>query len=209
MGHSQGGMAMRWPLRFWPDTRDMVDDVIGMAGTNHGTTGADNCSDGTCSVAGAQQSSKSEFIRALNSRAETFAGISYTEIGTSHDETVTPQPGASYVDGPGDITNVLVQAICPNDTSEHLIVGSSDATAAALALDALNHPGPADPSRISPTVCAEPFMSGVDPVTAPAQIAAALQGIFLDDSAKRVEPPLRCYVFKNGHTCRQQRQASR
>ena len=40
VGHSQGGMAMRWPLRFWPDTRDMVDDVIGFAGTNHGTTQA-------------------------------------------------------------------------------------------------------------------------------------------------------------------------
>jgi phage FluMu protein gp41 len=21
IGHSQGGMSMRWPLRFWPDTR--------------------------------------------------------------------------------------------------------------------------------------------------------------------------------------------
>ena len=30
LGHSQGGMSMRWPLRFWPDTRAMVDDVIGI-----------------------------------------------------------------------------------------------------------------------------------------------------------------------------------
>lgn len=34
LGHSQGGMVMRWSLRFWPDTRAMVADVIGMAGSN-------------------------------------------------------------------------------------------------------------------------------------------------------------------------------
>ena len=43
MGHSQGGMSMRWALRFWPDTRPMVDDVIGFAGSNHGTTGGGGC----------------------------------------------------------------------------------------------------------------------------------------------------------------------
>ena len=37
LGHSQGGMITRWSLRFWPDTRRMVDDVIGLAGSNHGT----------------------------------------------------------------------------------------------------------------------------------------------------------------------------
>ena len=37
MGHSQGGMSMRWALRFWPDTRRMVADVIGFSGSNHGT----------------------------------------------------------------------------------------------------------------------------------------------------------------------------
>ncbi|MBO0769697.1 MAG: hypothetical protein J2O48_13520, partial [Solirubrobacterales bacterium] len=32
LGHSQGGMSMRWALRFWPDTRPMVDDVVGWSG---------------------------------------------------------------------------------------------------------------------------------------------------------------------------------
>src|SRR4051812_1154689 len=31
LGHSQGGMSFRWALRFWPDTRAMVDDTIGFA----------------------------------------------------------------------------------------------------------------------------------------------------------------------------------
>ena len=57
VGHSQGGMAMRWPLRFWPDTRGMVDDVIGFAGTNHGTTQAADC-DGTATAPPPARSSR-------------------------------------------------------------------------------------------------------------------------------------------------------
>ena len=210
VGHSQGGMAMRWPLRFWPDTRDMVDDVIGFAGTNHGTTQAADC-DGTadCTAAGAQQSSNSRFIRALNSRAETFAGISYTEVGTSLDQTVQPQPGASYVSGPGAITNVLIQDVCPNAKSEHLQVGTVDPTAAALALDALDHDGPADPARISPLVCSEQFQPGSTRSTPRPRSPRPSRALYLDDSPKVAEPALRCYVFKNGKTCRKQRRAAR
>lgn len=204
VGHSQGGMAMRWPLRFWPDTRAMVDDVIGFAGTNHGTDEAAGC-DESCSPAAAQQGSDSDFIRALNSRAETFAGISYTEVFTNLDETVTPPREASSVSGPGEITNVAIQEVCPNATSEHLMVGTSDATAAALALDALDNPGPADPERISPTVCAQPFQPGIDPVTAPAEIAAAFESLFLSEGPTGGEPKLRCYVFKAMRKCRQAR----
>ncbi len=29
--HSQGGMIGRWATRFWPDTRQMVDDIVGLA----------------------------------------------------------------------------------------------------------------------------------------------------------------------------------
>jgi len=208
IGHSQGGMAMRWSLRFWPDTRAMVDDVIGFAGTNRGTDEARDC-DADCSPASAQQSSDSAFIAALNSRAETFASISYTEVFTSLDQTVTPQPEASSVSGPGRITNVGIQEICPASKSEHLMVGTVDPAAAALALDALDHDGPADPARIDRTVCAQPYHPGVDEATAPAQIAAALQSLFLNEGPAGGEPALRCYVFKNGHECRQARQDAR
>lgn len=208
VGHSQGGMAMRWPLRFWPDTRRMVDDVIGFAGTNHGTDEAKDCTN-DCSPAGAQQSSDSNFIGALNSRTETFRRISYTEVATERDQTVTPQPYASSVSGPGRITNVLVQEVCPNSTAEHLQVGTVDPAAAALALDALDHPGPAKPARVSPLVCARPFQPGVDPVTAGPQIAAALKNLYVEDGPTHAEPRLRCYVFKTLHECRRARRDSR
>src|SRR4030088_1509521 len=40
VGHSQGGMVPRWALRFWPDTRAMVDDLVGLSPSNHGTLDA-------------------------------------------------------------------------------------------------------------------------------------------------------------------------
>jgi hypothetical protein len=90
IGHSQGGMSMRWPLRFWPDTRRMVEDVIGFSGTNHGTTVLGRACDGGCPPADWQQGYESNLIRALNSHTETFPGISYTEVYTHTDEVVQP-----------------------------------------------------------------------------------------------------------------------
>jgi triacylglycerol esterase/lipase EstA (alpha/beta hydrolase family) len=206
MGHSQGGMVMRWPLRFWPDTRELVEDVIGMAGTNRGTTQADGCDPDPCTAANHQQAASSNFIAALNSRAETFAGISYTEIYTPIDEVVTPQPHASIVAGPGDITNVSITDVCPNDPNEHLGIGTVSPTAAALALDALQHPGPADPERIDPAVCAQQFQPGINPATFLADVAAAAAQLQTSTAPETpTEPRLRCYVYKDLKTCRKAR----
>src|SRR5206468_12463250 len=87
-GHSQGGMVMRWSLRFWPDTRPLVADVMGFAGSNHGTP-AGSCAGG-CAPANWQQGADANFIKALNSRQETFDGVAYTEIYSHNDEVVTP-----------------------------------------------------------------------------------------------------------------------
>lgn len=206
MGHSQGGMAMRWSLRFWPDTRRMVDDVIGMAGTNHGTEMADNCDPDPCTAANAQQAASSNFIRALNSRSETFKRVSYTEIYTAIDQVVTPQPHASSVGGPGRITNVGIQQVCPNDPNEHLGIGTVSPTAAALALDALRHDGPADPARIPASVCAQTLQPGIDPATFAADVAAAAQQLATSSAPETEhEPRLRCYVFADRQDCRRQR----
>jgi hypothetical protein len=153
VGHSQGGMVPRWALRFWPDTRAMVDDVIGMAPSNHGTVDA----------------------YALNSGAETFRGISYTSIYTILDEVVVPNFDASGSSslhtGAGQITNVAVQSVCPLHLTEHLLIGTADPVAYALVMDALDHAGPADPARIDRAVCGEALQPGVDPATFGADFA--------------------------------------
>ena len=63
IGHSQGGMLPRWALRFWPDTRTMVDDDIGFAASNHGTTGAEPLCTFSCAAADWQQSDTSSSSR--------------------------------------------------------------------------------------------------------------------------------------------------
>ena len=73
-GHSQGGMIMRIGLRWWPDTRKMVDDVIGMAGTNHGTDhAAASCQPG-CTPAAGQQASNSNFTARAQLRSADVQG---------------------------------------------------------------------------------------------------------------------------------------
>jgi hypothetical protein len=213
VGHSQGGMSMRWPLRFWPDTRAMVEDVIGFSGTNHGTTvgGSTVCASG-CPPADWQQGYQSNFIRALNSDAETFRGISYTEIYTHTDEVVEPatgpNPTAALYTGRGMITNVATQQICPNDRYEHLTIGTIDPVAYALAVDALTHPGPADPARIPRSVCSQLYMPGVNPLdlntylqnldslpTLASVSLGPLSAVTAGAPVVRSEPALPCYVF--------------
>jgi hypothetical protein len=193
----------------------MVDDVIGMAGTNHGTTVRSSCGNGVkCPPASWQQAASANFITALNSGAETFAGISYTEIYTHTDEVVRPNSSpanstSSLHTGAGRITNVATQDLCPLDLDEHLLIGTIDPVAYALALDALNHDGPADPARIGPGVCLRLYQPGVNPLNVPMylRLLRAVPGL-LADAGRNVtavgapevpaEPPLRCYVYADG-----------
>jgi hypothetical protein len=201
IGHSQGGMLPRWAFRFWPDTRSMVDDEIGLSPSNHGTLDADVVCLPGCAPSFWQQADRSEFIKALNSSQETFPGISYTVAYTRLDEIVVPnlneQGSSALHGGGGDITNVAVQEVCPLDVSEHLAIGTYDNTAYALAIDALEHPGPADPSRISTDVCLQPLMPGVNPATFATDelnSVAGVAGSVVSYPHVPAEPPLACYV---------------
>ena len=205
VGHSQGGMLPRWALRFWPDTRTMVDDQIGLAPSNHGTTGADPLCTFSCAAADWQQRDISDFIKALNSYQETFPGISYTEIYSHFDEIVTPNSNdmgsSSLHGGGGEITNEAIQDICPADPSEHLAIGTQDNVAYDLAVDALEHPGPADPARAQasdPGICTPlKLMPGINPMTYPADLASSAADLAANTAAAKqinAEPPLACYV---------------
>jgi triacylglycerol esterase/lipase EstA (alpha/beta hydrolase family) len=201
VGHSQGGMVPRWALRFWPDTRAMVDDLVGLSPSNHGTLDAIPVCAATCAPAFWQQRSDAAFIAALNSAQETFPGISYTNIYTDTDEVVVPNFGpsasSSLSGGGGAITNVAIQAVCPTDVTEHIGIGIYDNTAYRIALDALTHSGPADPSRVSRTGCLNPFMPGIDPATFAADYANTLASVAATVASAPhtpAEPALACYV---------------
>jgi hypothetical protein len=200
LGHSQGGTEPRFALRFWPDLRSKVDDYIAFAATNHGSPFIRGLCVPNCTPALWQQIDNSGYIQAMNSYQETFAGISYTQIYTYFDQFVQPNlddTGTTSLSGPGDITNVATQEVCPANTAEHIAVGTYDPVAYALAMDALTHDGPADPARIASSVCDEVLMPGVDPRTFFANLSDAYNQIFVSlttDPRVDAEPELKAYT---------------
>lgn len=221
LGHSQGGMSMRWALRFWPDTRKKVSDVISLAGDNHGSKWQVETNVKACAVAcppvNFQQAVGSSFLAALNSRTETFGPVSYTQIYTENDLIVhntPPDCSSCLTKGSGRRTNVSLQSICPADRSDHVQI-ASDIVAYRLVLDALNHDGPARPNRIPRTICdslgePNPLTVRVDP-SAPKDTAGLIAVVCgepcdtIDAPYVTAEPPLRPYVFKNRKAARPRR----
>jgi hypothetical protein len=207
LGWSQGGMAPRFALRFWPDTRDDIDQLIALDPSNHGTVDASaaclTVAPAVCTPAIWQQALKSNFYAALNSYRQTFAGIAYTVIYSITDEIVVPNlPAASSsslpANGPGQVANIAVQSVCPTDVSEHLAMGSYDAVGYALAADALDHGGVAERSRIPLSVCTQVAQPGVNLKTLPAnfsRLGATAGEAALASRHMLHEPPLQPYVF--------------
>ena len=144
VGHSQGGMMPRYWIKFLGGI-DKVDDLIGLAPSNHGTTNplAPPAAGIGCTSC-AQQAAGSDFITHLNAGDETPGAISYTQVETSHDEVVIPFTSAFLAPGPG-VTNVLLQDRCPADPADHLGI-IYDAVALRWVENALGRPGPADPA---------------------------------------------------------------
>jgi triacylglycerol esterase/lipase EstA (alpha/beta hydrolase family) len=127
VGHSQGGMMPRYYLKFLNGAAK-VHTLVGLAPSNHGTT-----LNGLFKLAGyfpganallrecpacTEQKAGSTFIRNLNSRSETVAGVSYTVIQSRNDEVVTPYRSA-FLAGP-NVTNITLQKQCVLDQGEHL-----------------------------------------------------------------------------------------
>jgi len=205
IGHSQGGMVPRWSLKFWPDTRAMVDDLVGLAPSNHGTILAPVVCAATCQPAIWQQAPRSAFLTTLNAGGETLDGISYTQVWSATDEVVVPNvpgvpgvpPSSRLTTGRGAISNIPVQSVCPVSVAEHLSVGTSDPVGYAAVVDALGHRGPAEAARLDRAVCTQGIFPGIDPVTFPLRAAelgtTAATSLALQPRTQ-AEPRLRAYA---------------
>jgi hypothetical protein len=209
VGHSQGAMRPRWALRFWPDVRPMVADLVSVAPDNEGVSATApgvvpplfrlTCTLVACPQGIWQQLAGSNFIAALNSGQQTFPGIDYSVIYSRTDGLV--QPGDTVLDpAPGTSYNrVAIQSVCPLEIADHLTNGSTDAVSWAMILDAITHAGPVDPSRLSKSVCTQLFFPGIDYAKALAGgINAPLQIIMAAATTPRftVEARLPAYVFE-------------
>jgi triacylglycerol esterase/lipase EstA (alpha/beta hydrolase family) len=199
IGYSQGGLEPRWAVKYWPDVQAAVDDIVTLATPHHGTIVGDAaCAAGSCDPAVWQMRPGANFIASLNSDDETPGAIDYTSIYSIHDELVQPAlpvPTAALDGG----TAILIQDVCPGRPVNH---GAEpvDAAVFALAMDALTHPGPADPSRVlaeQPDLCTQTYLPGLTPddgATAQEVVYGNGGEAFALGPDVSEEPPLRRYA---------------
>jgi triacylglycerol lipase len=192
IGHSQGGVLIPWALRFWPDLAGMVDDAIALSGPQGGTDlGNVLCLAGRCPDVAWQMRTGSAWTTALT--AEPLpAAVSFSSIGSRTDQVVFPAPHATRFPG---AANVLAQDICPLRPIGHLGM-LSDAAVHALVMDAITHPGPVQPERVSRTVCALVDYPGLDAVGRARLLdtGTAIAEAFATLPYTTAEPPLRDYA---------------
>lgn len=173
VGHSQGGLEPRWAVKWWPDVRAAVDDLVMLGTPNHGAAAADVVGVAGCTGSCLQMQHGSRFLRALNDGDETPGAVSFTSVSTQFDELVQPQRSARLDGG----TNLSVQSLCPGRPVEHLGL-VADAVVHDAVIDALTHPGGAVPSRFfAPSDCLRTVFDGADPVAlAPIGLRELLDG---------------------------------
>ncbi len=194
IGHSQGGLQVRWAVRWWPDVRAHVNDVVTLAGSNRGVATANAACNPDCAPAIWQQRQRSALTTALN-RVWTPSGPSYTAIYSLTDELIQPAApvAAGSVEG---ARNILVQELCPGRYVGH-IQAIDDAVYVSMALDAIEHPGPADPARFDPSLCLQSTYPGIDPLVAhvaEGTLYANALATFATYPHVAAEPPLRPYA---------------
>ena len=141
VGHSQGGMMPRYYLKYLGG-KYVVDDLVGLAPSNHGTTNPLAPPAGLLCPACAQQAAGSAFLQDLNAGDETPGNVSYTVVVTRYDEVVTPYT-SGYLAG-DNTTNVRIQDRCRLDLVDHLGI-AFDPAAIQWTKNARARTGPADP----------------------------------------------------------------
>ena len=206
MGHSQGGMSMRWALRFWPDTRAMVDDVIGFAGSNHGT------GSGGCPTAARRPVAAGSAVE-LHRRAEQprrdplghllHRGLHPPRRGRDPERRRQRQLVGARRRGPdhqrGDAGHLSREHQRALHHRDHRPGGLRTGHGRARPRR------PASEARIDRAACAQTFAPGVDPTYLDTylQIVSVVPGVAADVApvntigvpVERQEPALRCYVF--------------
>jgi triacylglycerol lipase len=201
--HSQGALEARWALRWWPDLRHKVSDVITFAAPNYGSAFPDAIcvAPYLCAASLYQMRSDSKFLAALNRGRDSIGAVPFTSIVTTDDQIfVLPQQGVLEANG-ALISNIAVQDVCPGHHAEHNDL-PFDGPTYAIAVDALDHRGPADPTRIGLSACQRDTMPGVTRAEADAKLQAYVGTLveLLGPNGPKAqgEPALACYAT---HSC--------
>ncbi|WP_280481596.1 lipase family alpha/beta hydrolase [Nocardia cyriacigeorgica] len=150
-----GGVLPHYYLNFLGGDR-YVDKLIGLGPANHGTSASGGVFlrkalpplgpaifdvIGLLLPAATQQAVGSPLQTQTYAEGDTRPGVTYTTIVTKYDEVNTPHTN-QFLDGP-NVTNILMQDGCPQNTTDHLSINYSP-RAWAFVLNALDpeHPVP-------------------------------------------------------------------
>ena len=131
VGHSQGGLMPHYYIERLGGA-SKVDNFVGLAPSNHGTTlsglteigealnllGLFNTFSGLFAPSLAQQEVGSPFQNDLFGDGDTVAGPDYTVIATRHDIVVTPYTNG-FLSG-SKVENIRIQDQCPDDLTGHI-----------------------------------------------------------------------------------------
>jgi triacylglycerol esterase/lipase EstA (alpha/beta hydrolase family) len=161
VAYSLGALPARAAIKWWPELRGVVDDLVMVAGTNHGTVHAHWQCATACIPSLWQLKPDSRFLAALNAGDETPGDISYTSVYSRTDLGVQPQLPGNATSEVAGASNMAVQDLCAVRVVDHPQT-VSDAAVSAVVMDALTHPGPADPARIDRAVCLQVAAPGID-----------------------------------------------
>ena len=188
VGFSQGVLAARWALTFWPDVREPVTDLVGVAGPSGGAaTTAPLCADAPCAAALHQMTAGSAFLTALDDAWPDLDSIAVTLIASDSDTVVA----VDEVDAVPGANLVLVQDVCEAREVDHVAM-LADAVVFEVILDAVSNDGTASAERIDSEVCGGTDI-GADGWDADAVNDAAF-GVILTAAVVEDEPPLPAYA---------------
>lgn len=212
---SQGGLNTQWALKYWPSTRQVLQDFIAISPDFHGTVAeAAVCPALTylaCTPSIWQQAWEAEYIQTLRSDGGDSAYVPTTVIYSTFDEIVEPMSGPNAsallhdVRGVG-VTSAHLQTVCADQPAGGFYTHEGvlyNPLAWALAVDAIMHDGPASMARLDlARVCERPLAPELD-----LQDLFGTEGLLLVAVAELVsyrpqatgEPPIRGYASRKNH----------
>ncbi|KLJ13449.1 hypothetical protein EMPG_11600 [Blastomyces silverae] len=158
---SQGSINTQWSLKYWPSTRDVVEDFIAISPDFGGTILAEFICPPLqlalfCTPAFAQQASKSTFLDVLRSNGGDSAYVPTTTIYSAFDDIVQPMSGLLASGLMRDernigVTNNEMQEVCFGRPAGGIYTHTTsliNPLTWALIQDALLNPGPGNTERI-------------------------------------------------------------
>ncbi|QKX62439.1 uncharacterized protein TRUGW13939_09600 [Talaromyces rugulosus] len=208
---SQGGLDTQWALKYWPSTRSSVKDFVAISPDFHGTILAPVICPGlpspSCTPSVAQQIYTSKYIATLRADDGDSAYVPTTTLFSTFDEIVEPMSGeyasAYLLDARNvGVTNAWVQQVCGIGklggsiyTHEGMLYNP---LSWALAIDAIAHDGPGDPSRLDlDKVCSNFLAEGLDLedlLGTEGLLLLAVANIIGYGSWTATEPPIKAYA---------------